>query len=480
MSRYQPEGEAPAGPELLRVLARDTQPNDSGEGVPVELLGFKRHVWLRPGARETFAVVKIAGPAALPILAVTEQDGFPVVVRPRVLGSLRGVRLTPAEAMAVLRWLSPALAGSPFRGRLTADDIWLDLKGHPRLMGLVRPEDVGLRPPFVEPPEVGAGAVHENSDIYSLGAILYQAVSGLEPGHPPADLAHKASVPADVAAEIMRAMSEDPARRVDPAATPDPAASPADTESCEAQPPVIDLPPPPVTALVTTASVPVPRERWNAAVVVDTLKLDPAARMRLAVLAGVSVAAVERARKRELPFVVGAYSDRGEAERVAGRFTRRKIGAELVDTRTPPIVQWAATAFLAAMLGIASTGYVRYAFGAAAVALLVGGFSRMRQGLAAARIGLAIVDRLQAGPADDVAGDAATVRARLLRSVVPANQRSELMEVMDEAVDDLADLAAAGEVDPASVDAPERRAAEARVAGATAEARKVLGVLERG
>ncbi|MSP55093.1 MAG: hypothetical protein EXR69_05745 [Myxococcales bacterium] len=480
MSRYQPESEAPAGPDLLRILVRDTEGDASGEGVPVELLGLKRHVWLRPGAREAFAVLKLSGPAALPILAMSQHDGFPVVVRPRVLRSMRGVRLAPAEAIAMLRWLAPTLAGSPFRGRLTPDDIWLDLQGHPRLMGLVRPESVGLHPPFAEPPEVAAGEVHAYSDLYSLGAILYQAVSGLEPGHPAADLAHQAAVPADVARQIMRAMSEAPEARVDP----DAAAYQAGTLSSEPQPPepqppVIALRPAPVDALTTATRAPLPRERWDAAVVVDTLRLAPAARMRLAVLAGVSLSAVERARQRELPFVVGAYADRGEAERVAGRFRRRNIAAELVDTRTPPIVQWAGVAFLAALLGIASSGYVRYAFGAAAAALLAVGVSRVRQGLTAARIGLAIVDRLQAGPADNAAGDAATVRARLLRSALLGPLRCGLMEAMDEAVDDLADIAAADEVNPAGLDAPARRAAEARVAAATAEARRALGALER-
>ncbi len=466
MSRYRIDGEAPAGPELIRYLAHDTL-----DDAPVELIGLKRHVWLRPGAREEFAVVAVDGPAALAILGRLDHDGHAVVVRPRLLRSLRGVRLTPDEALAVLAWLAPSLLGAPFRGRLTVDDIWLDLAGHPRLMGLLRPEDVGLHAPSVEPPEIATGGIHANSDLYSLGAILYAAVAGEEPTRPPADLAQKAAVPPATAATLMRLLHADPAER---AADLPPAGDP----------PVIDLPVarsqvPSVRSDAGTV-MPVRRERWQAAVVVDTSALDPAGRARLAVLAGVPVAAVERAGKRGLPFVVGAWAQLADAERELGRYTRRKIPAALVNTVTPPIVQWALTGFLAAGLGFASTGYFRYAFWGAALALFGGAVARVRTGLGVARIGVAILDRIQAGNADDVAGEAATARVALLRADLPSHSRVALLEALDAAVDDVSSLAAATVVHPGSVNQAELRGAEGRAAAATAAVRAALAEVERG
>lgn len=474
--RYRLEGLAPAGPEQVRVLAYDTV-----EDRPVELHGLKHHVWMRPGAREGFAPRPVSPPVGVEVLGQVEHERRPVLVRPRLARSFRGLRLSADEALAVLRWLGPALEGSPFRGRLTADDVWLDLDGHPRLMGVSYPEDVRLQPPATEAPEVGAGVVSPTSDLYALGAIVYEAVSGIPPARPPVDLAHVSAVPAPVAEAIMRALAPDPAARAVGLGSPDVAAP--DTTPPDAAPPVIALPAAasPAAAKATSAGPPaLPRERWGAAVLVDLPKLDPASRARLAVLTGVPRVAVDRAWQRDLPFVAGAFADPAEAARMSGRLERRGLPVRTEDTRTPPIVQWGAVSLFAAALGVASSGDVRYGFAALAALLFGVTASRMGRGLAKARLGVAIMDRLQAGFSDDAAGEAAQVRALLLRGNVASPVRVTVLEQLDAAVDDLADLAAAEVVNPGGTAAAELRAAEAEVTRITADARARLAEGERG
>ena len=159
--------------------------------------------------------------------------------------------------------------------------------------------------------------------------------------------------------------------------------------------------------------------RWSSAVTVDVSQLDRAGRARLAVLTGVAPATVERALKRALPFVVGAYADDAESDSVVARLTARNVPAVRIRTRTPPIVQWAATAMLAGFLALASSGTVRYGFAAMSVILLGLTTLRLRRGLAIAATGLAIVERLDAGFSEDVAGEAAGVRSTLSLAQTP-------------------------------------------------------------
>jgi len=220
------------------------------------------------------------------------------------------------------------------------------------------------------------------------------------------------------------------------------------------------------------------RVRWNAAVTVDVSRLDRAGRARLAVLTGVAPSTVERALKRALPFVVGAYADDAQADSVVARLTQRDVPAVRTGTRTPPIVQWAATAMLAGFLALASSGMIRYGFAAMAVILLGLTVLRLRRGLAIAATGLAIVERLDAGYSEDVAGEAAGVRSMLTRS--PTLDGPQALAALDAAVDQLADLAAAEAMNPEGADASLRAEREASVAEGIQRARDILAVSPSG
>ena len=212
--------------------------------------------------------------------------------------------------------------------------------------------------------------------------------------------------------------------------------------------------------------------RWSSAVTVDVSRLDRAGRARLAVLTGVAPATVERALKRALPFVVGAYAEDAESDSVVARLTARNVPAVRIPTRTPPIVQWAATAMLAGFLAIASSGTIRYGFAAMAVILLSLTALRLRRGLAVAATGLAIVERLDAGFSEDVAGEAAGVRSTLSLAQTP--DAVAALAALDAAVDELAELAAAEVMNPEGASEALRAEREARVAEHVLRARAVL------
>jgi len=203
-------------------------------------------------------------------------------------------------------------------------------------------------------------------------------------------------------------------------------------------------------------------------------QLDRAGRARLAVLTGVAPATVERALKRALPFVVGAYAEDAESDSVVARLTARNVPAVRIPTRTPPIVQWAATAMLAGFLAIASSGTIRYGFAAMALILLGLTAIRLRRGLAIAATGLAIVERLDAGFSEDVAGEAAGVRSTLSLAQTP--DAAQALAALDAAVDDLADLAAAEVMNPEGASVDLRAEREARVAENVLRARAVLNL----
>ena len=212
--------------------------------------------------------------------------------------------------------------------------------------------------------------------------------------------------------------------------------------------------------------------RWSSAVTVDVSQLDLAGRARLAVLTGVAPATVERALKRALPFVVGAYADDAESDSVVARLTARNVPAVRISTRTPPIVQWAATAMLAGFLALASSGTIRYGFAAMSVILLGLTALRLRRGLAIAATGLAIVERLDAGFSEDVAGEAAGVRSTLSLAQTP--DAVAALAALDAAVDELAELAAAEVMNPEGASEALRAEREARVAEHLLRARAVL------
>jgi hypothetical protein len=214
--------------------------------------------------------------------------------------------------------------------------------------------------------------------------------------------------------------------------------------------------------------------RWSSAVTVDVARLDRAGRARLAVLTGVAPATVERALKRALPFVVGAYAEDAESDSVVARLTARNVPAVRIPTRTPPIVQWAATAMLAGFLAIASSGTIRYGFAAMALILLGLTAIRLRRGLAIAATGLAIVERLDAGFSEDVAGEAAGVRSTLSLAQTP--DAAQALAALDAAVDDLAELAAAEVMNPEGASVELRAEREARVAENVLRARGVLNL----
>ncbi len=127
---------------------------------------------------------------------------------------------------------------------------------------------------------------------------------------------------------------------------------------------------------------------------------------------------------------------------------------------------------LAGFLALASSGTIRYGFAAMSVILLGLTALRLRRGLAIAATGLAIVERLDAGFSEDVAGEAAGVRSTLSLAQTP--DAVAALAALDAAVDELAELAAAEVMNPEGASEALRAEREARVAEHLLRARAVL------
>lgn len=169
--------------------------------------------------REANNIAALNHPHILPLWDYGEQAGLPYIVMPLVRGGslrerIRGRRMFPAEVLHYVRPIAEALDYAHARGIVHRDikpaNILLDDRGHiyvadfgiakateGSVEGLTR-TGVGIGTPEYMAPEQAQGQADPRSDIYALGIIAYEGLTGRVPytGKTPVDVAIKhATVP---------------------------------------------------------------------------------------------------------------------------------------------------------------------------------------------------------------------------------------------------------------------------------------------
>jgi serine/threonine protein kinase/WD40 repeat protein len=261
---------APAGPPAPFALGRFEVRRELGRGTyGVVLLAFDPHlcrevavkvprpeVLARPGLREAFlrearAAAAVEHEHVVPVHDVGEADGLPFLVMPLLRGETLQARLRREgtlpvpEALRIAREAAGGLAAAHARGLVHRDvkpaNVWLEAG-----RGSVRVLDFGLAraavesasaadgtPAYMAPEQADGGEVGPAADVYALGAVLYEAMTGRPPfsGESVPDLIaqvctrppvppsrFRSDVPAAAEAICLKCLEKDPARRYTSAA----------------------------------------------------------------------------------------------------------------------------------------------------------------------------------------------------------------------------------------------------------------------
>ena len=204
--------------------------------------------------RESRATAAVEHPHVVAIHQVGEHDGLPYIVMQYLHGETLAAyrralgRIPLAEAVRIGREIAGGLADAHAHGLIhrdiKPDNIFLE--GPKRQVKII---DFGLArdvaddaaashvthdgavvgtPAYMSPERIGDGVVDARSDIFGLGVMLYEVLSGRLPfegtsmmamlaaisrGSPPALADVAPDVPADVSALVMRLMAHAPADR---------------------------------------------------------------------------------------------------------------------------------------------------------------------------------------------------------------------------------------------------------------------------
>ena len=184
-------------------------------------------------AEEARKVASLSAPGIARLLDTGEQDGVPFLVREHIDGASTRTRLDregplPAGeavriAAAVLVALAPAHEAGILHLDLGLENVLLTPDGHVRVTDLgigsavtaSRPADaVELLGRRSVPPEQAAGEqLDERTDVFSVGAMLYELLTGQAPDGRRSPRELRTGVPRSLDRIVGRALAGDPAER---------------------------------------------------------------------------------------------------------------------------------------------------------------------------------------------------------------------------------------------------------------------------
>lgn len=209
--------------------------------------------WAAPGFVERFRIeaqsaARMQHPNIVTIHEIDEQDGLPFFSMRLVLGrSLaetiqREGPLAPKRAASLMRTVAEAVDYAHRLGVLHLDlkpgNVLLDDQGEPMVadFGLARRleetldgiDEVSGTPSYMSPEQVAGGALGVTTDVYALGATLYETLTARPPfrgataretleqvivGGAPVPRSFDPRIPLDLQAICMRCLQRDPALR---------------------------------------------------------------------------------------------------------------------------------------------------------------------------------------------------------------------------------------------------------------------------
>ena len=234
-------------PQLNRIVAlKAIRASDGGISGPARMRFLK----------EGRAAAAIEHDNIVTVYQVGDDDGTPFIAMQMLRGESLRVRLSevgpldPAEAVRIARQTSLGLAAAHAKGLvhrdIKPDNLWIEAESRRVKIldfGLAREisDDSGLTssgmvvgtPAYLAPEQADGADVDERTDLFSLGVVFYEMLTGLQPFRQASLLATlkaigtvtpespsevNPDIPSEVAAVVMKLLERDPADRFQSAA----------------------------------------------------------------------------------------------------------------------------------------------------------------------------------------------------------------------------------------------------------------------
>jgi predicted Ser/Thr protein kinase len=177
--------------------------------------------------KEARTLGKMSHPNIVTVFDHGEAEGLYHIVMEFIDGVnvrdlLRDGKMEPAQALAIVPPICEALEYAHDKGVVHRDikpeNLLLDREGRVKIADFGIASLVGAEgersgtPPYMAP-EQGGGAVDRRADIYALGAVLYEMLTGERPGKDLVPPSRKVEIDVKLDEMVLRALEKQPERR---------------------------------------------------------------------------------------------------------------------------------------------------------------------------------------------------------------------------------------------------------------------------